>query len=185
LTNPVSGTYSVEKWVKVGKLSHGNQNNTVKWWMMFRGVNQVNLDSKGRIAIPTRYREELRSVTDSHMVVTVNNTNDRCLWLYTLTEWERIEAEVTALPSFNPVAAKLKRFFIGQAADVDMDASGRLLLPPPLREFAQLKKHVVLTGQGNKFELWDEDNWTAQRDEWMEDGLGEGPMLVELESLSL
>ena len=119
------------------------------------------------------------------MVVTVNNTSDRCLWLYTLTEWARIDARVTALPSFNPVAAKLKRFFIGQAADVDMDASGRLLLPPPLREFAQLTKHIVLTGQGNKFELWDEDNWKAQRDEWMEDGLGDGPMLVELESLSL
>lgn len=118
------------------------------------------------------------------MVVTVNIT-DRCLWLYTLPEWERIEADVTALPSFDKRAAKLKRFFIGQATDVDMDASGRLLLPPPLREFAQLKKHIVLAGQGNKFEVWDEENWTAQRDQWMEDGLGDGPMLVELESLSL
>jgi MraZ protein len=152
--------------------------------MMFRGVNQVNLDSKGRIAIPTRYREELRSDADSHMIVTVNIT-DRCLWLYTLPEWERIEADVTALPSFDKRAAKLKRFFIGQATDVDIDASGRLLLPPPLREFAQLKKHIVLAGQGNKFEIWDEANWTAQRDAWMEDGLGDGPMLVELESLSL
>ncbi|HEC26896.1 MAG TPA: transcriptional regulator MraZ [Gammaproteobacteria bacterium] len=152
---------------------------------MFRGVNQVNLDSKGRIAIPTRYREELHSDVEKHMVITVNNTNDRCLWLYTLPEWERIEADVTALPSFDKRATKLKRFFIGQATDVDMDASGRLLLPPPLREFAQLKKHIVLAGQGNKFEIWDEENWTAQRDAWMEDGLGDGPMLVELESLSL
>ena len=115
--------------------------------MMFRGVNQVNLDSKGRIAIPTRYREELRSDADSHMVVTVNIT-DRCLWLYTLPEWERIEADVTALPSFDNRAAKLKRFFIGQATEADMDASGRLLLPPPLREFAQLEKRIVLAGQG-------------------------------------
>ena len=185
MTNPVSGTYSVKKWVKVGIFYRNKQNDTCKWWMMFRGVNQVNLDSKGRIAIPTRYREELCSISDNHMVVTVNNTNDRCLWIYALPEWEKIEAKVTALPSMNKQAARLKRFFIGQATDVDVDASGRLLIPPPLREFAQLKKHIVLAGQGNKFELWDEDNWTAQRDEWMEDGLGEGPMLVELESLSL
>jgi len=153
--------------------------------MMFRGVNQVNLDNKGRIAIPTRYRGELRSDSDSHMVVTVNNTSDRCLWLYTLSRWEIVEASVTALSSFNPVAIRLKRFFIGQATDVDMDASGRLLLPPPLREFAQLKKHIVLAGQGNKFEIWDAENWTAQRDAWMDEGLGDGPMLAELESLSL
>jgi MraZ protein len=151
---------------------------------MFRGVNQINLDGKGRMAIPTRYREQLRSEAGGHMVVTVNIT-DRCLWLYTLAEFERIEADVTRLPSFNPGAAKLKRFFIGQATDVDMDGSGRVLLPAPLREFAQLDKHIVLAGQGNKFEIWDEANWTAQRDAWLNEGLGDEPLLVELESLSL
>jgi MraZ protein len=152
---------------------------------MFRGINHVNLDSKGRIAIPTRYRDSLRADADSHMVVTVNITGDRCLWLYTLPEWERAEAAVTNLPSLDPRSKKLQRFFIGQATEVDMDASGRLLLPPPLREFAQLEKKVALAGQGNKFEIWDEDNWTAQRDAWIDEGLGDGPMLVELESLSL
>ena len=133
---------------------------------MFRGVNQVNLDSKGRMAIPTRYRDELRADTDSHLIITVN-ISERALWLYTLPEWERIEAKVSSLPSFDKNAAILKSFLLGRATDVDMDASGRLLIPAPLREHAQLKKQIVLAGQGNKFEIWDEANWTAQNDEWM------------------
>ncbi len=151
---------------------------------MFRGVNQVNLDSKGRIAIPTRYRDELRADGDGHLVVTVNIT-ERALWLYTLPVWEQIEAKVSALPQFDRNTAMLKRFLLGYASDVDLDASGRVLLPPSLREVAQLDKRVVLAGQGNKFEIWAEEKWAAQRDEWMSEGLGEGPLLLELESLSL
>jgi len=153
---------------------------------MFRGFNQIALDSKGRMAIPTRYRDELRANGGGRLIVTVN-ISERALWLYTLPVWEPIEAQVSALPTFGrnaKDAARLKRYFLGHATDVEMDANGRVLLPAPLRDYAQLGKQIVLAGQGNKFEIWSEANWSAQNDEWIA-GLEEGPLSIELDSLSL
>lgn len=133
---------------------------------MFRGVNTLNIDSKGRMAIPTRYRARLQDYCASQLVVTVDT--DRCLLLYPLPEWQEIERKLARLPSFNKTARRLQRLLIGHASEVEMDGQGRILLPPPLREFAVLEKHAVLIGQGNKFEIWDEGRWNAQRDEWLE-----------------
>ena len=151
---------------------------------MFRGVNTLNLDAKGRLGIPTRYREVLTRLGDGHMVVTINYS-ERCLWLYPLTEWEDIERKLVALPSLDPAAQRLKRILIGHASDCDLDASGRVLLPGPLREFAELSKRVILIGQGNKFEIWDEDRWNTQRESWLTQETESGPLTVEMESLSL
>lgn len=152
---------------------------------MFRGVNALNLDAKGRLAIPTRYRDDLIRQTEGRMVVTINNT-ERCLWLYPLIEWEVIERKLVNLPSLDGNAQRLKRILIGHANECDLDASGRVLLPGPLREFADLKKRVVLIGQGNKFEIWNEELWNSRREEWLsQDTEGGGPLSVELESLSL
>ena len=151
---------------------------------MFRGVNTLNLDAKGRLAIPTRYRDVLARQGDGHMVVTINYA-ERCLWLYPLTEWEDIERKLVALPSLDAAAQRLKRILIGHASDCDLDASGRVLLPGPLREFADLRKRVVLIGQGNKFEIWDENLWNTQREAWLTQDTEPGPMTVEMESLSL
>jgi len=150
---------------------------------MFRGVNALNLDSKGRLAIPTRYREMLARHCDGHMVVTVDR--DHCLLLYPLSDWEEIERKLVKLPSFNEQARRLQRLLIGHATECELDASGRILLPPPLREFASLEKAVVLIGQGHKFEIWDEATWNTQRAEWLASGAGSGVMPAELESLSL
>ncbi len=152
---------------------------------MFRGVNTLNLDAKGRLAIPTRYRDGLLRQTEGRMVVTIND-NERCLWLYPLIEWEVIERKLVNLPSLNGNAQRLKRILIGHANDCDLDASGRVLLPGPLRDFAELKKRVVMIGQGNKFEIWNEELWNSRREEWLSrDMEEEGPLPVELESLSL
>ncbi len=151
---------------------------------MFRGVNTLNLDGKGRLAIPTRYRGRLQECCDSHLVVTVDT--DRCLLLYPLPEWQQIEHKLVRLPTFNKAARRLQRLLIGHASEVDMDAQGRILLPPPLRDFADLEKQVVLIGQGNKFELWDEARWVSERDVWMEQGDLEALDLpAGLESLSI
>lgn len=152
---------------------------------MFRGVNVLNLDAKGRMAMPTRYREIVRERSDGKLVVTVD-TDERCLLLYPLPEWELIERKLDALPSFNPQARRVQRILMGHATDVDMDGNGRLLLPPPLRQFAGMEKHVVLIGQGKKFEVWDEQHWNDSRDAWLEQdsGLG-GDLPDELQSLSL
>ncbi|MEJ2106976.1 MAG: division/cell wall cluster transcriptional repressor MraZ [Acidiferrobacteraceae bacterium] len=151
---------------------------------MYRGVSTINLDSKGRMAIPTRYRDGLLRQCEGHMVVTVDR--DTCLLLYPLPEWEEIERKLVRLPSFNKQARRLQRLLIGHATECELDGNGRILLPPPLREFAGLDKAVVLIGQGNKFEVWDEARWASRRDEWMQAGdEDEGELPDELGSLSL
>lgn len=149
---------------------------------MFRGVNSVSLDSKGRIAIPTRYREGLRSHCQGRLIMTVDR--DHCLLLYPLPEWEVIEAKLVGLSSFNPHTRRLQRLLIGHATECDMDGAGRILLPAPLRAFATLDKDIMLIGQGNKFELWDAATWDARRAEWLAQTDGE-ELPAELQSLSL
>lgn len=151
---------------------------------MLRGVNALNLDAKGRLAVPTRYRDRLQRLCDSQLVLTINNS-ERCLWLYPLTEWEEIERKLVGLPSLDASAQRLKRILIGHATDCELDGAGRVLIPGPLREFANLDKRAVMIGQGNKFEIWQEDHWSERREQWLNQPLDEGPLPVELESLSL
>jgi len=150
---------------------------------MFRGVNALNLDIKGRLAIPTRYRDEIVRLANGHMVITVDR--DHSLLLYPLPEWEEIERKLVKLPSFNAQARRLQRLLIGHATEVELDGNGRILLPPPLREFAALDKAVVMIGQGNKFEIWNETRWNERRAEWLSAVDGEGELPDELGSLSL
>ena len=150
---------------------------------MFRGVNNVKLDAKGRMAIPTRYRERLQAMCEGQLVVTVDR--DHCLLLYPLAEWEEIEKKLVKLPSFNPQARRLQRLLVGHATELDMDSHGRVLLPQPLREFAGLEKAAVMIGQGNKFEIWDEESWASRRDEWLAGDEDVAELPAELESLSL
>jgi len=132
---------------------------------VFRGVSFLNLDAKGRLAIPARHRERLQSCCDSRLVITVDR--DRCLLVYPEPTWLEIERKLDQLPSFDEQARKLQRLYIGHAQEVDMDAQGRVLLPPALRRFASLDKHVALVGQGKKLELWDADTWNGNCDEWL------------------
>ena len=138
---------------------------------MFRGVNNVNVDAKGRIAIPVRYRDQLLNHCNGEMVVTID-TEERCLLIYPQPDWDDIQRKVEALPSFNVAARRVQRLLIGHATDIPMDTSGRILLPPPLREYAQLEKKGVLLGQGKKLELWSEASWIARRDSWLDEQSG-------------
>lgn len=151
---------------------------------MFRGVSILSLDAKGRLAIPARYREQLQECCASRLVITVDR--DRCLLIYPEPNWIEIERKLERLPSFNPAARKLQRLYIGHAHDVEMDGQGRVLLPPELRRFASLDKRVALVGQSNKFELWDEDTWTGQRDEWLNEAdIGQLEATPDFASLSI
>ena len=151
---------------------------------MFRGVNQINLDAKGRMAIPARYREKIAECCDGQLVATID-TEERCLLLYPLEEWEEIQAKIESLPSFNPQARRIQRLLIGHATDLDMDGNGRLLLPAPLREYAELDKKIVLLGQGQKFEIWSESRWLLTREEYLQEVEGGMDMPEELQNLSL
>lgn len=135
--------------------------------------------------MPARYRERLAECAESKLVITID-TDERCLLIYPLPEWEVIERKLDALPSLDRHARRIQRLLLGHATETEMDAHGRILLPPPLREFAGLDKHVVLIGQGKKFELWDEQLWNRRRDEWLaEETVGEAGLPTELQSLSL
>ncbi len=153
--------------------------------MLFRGVTELNLDAKGRMAMPTRYRERLNELSEGRLVITID-TEERCLLIYPQPEWEAIEQKLDALPSFNSQARRVQRLLMGHATDVEMDGNGRLLLPPPLRQYANLDKQVVLIGQGKKFELWNAELWNTQRDDWLADEtMADGQLPPELQNLSL
>ena len=153
---------------------------------MFRGASSVNLDAKGRMGIPSRFRDVLSKRCDGRLVLTVNHTREQCLWLYPLDEWDNVERQVANLPSFDPTAQELKRFLIGYATDCELDSIGRVRVSPLLREFAGLKKRVVLIGQRNKFEIWDESLWNKRCEEWLQQTEpGERQLPIELESISL
>lgn len=127
---------------------------------VFRGVTQLVLDAKGRLAIPARHRNALAPAADSRLVLTADPS--RCLLLYPRAEWEPIQARLMGFSSFNDRIRGLQRLLVGHADDVDIDAAGRILVPPALRRYANLDKHIMLVGQGRKFELWDEAQWQAQ-----------------------
>jgi MraZ protein len=132
---------------------------------VYRGANLLTVDPKGRVAMPARYRQSLLETSGGQMVITANF--ERCLLLYPLPTWLEIERKLLALPDVHAQSAGLKRLLVGHATEVEMDKQGRLLLPPVLRDYAQLSREVMLVGRINGFELWDEAAWNAQRDQFL------------------
>jgi MraZ protein len=152
--------------------------------MHFRGINNIAVDAKGRMAMPARYRDRLLEVCGGRLVVTVDQ--DHCLLVYPLPEWEVIEEKLVNLPSLNKQSRLLQRLLIGHATDLEMDAQGRILLPAMLREYAGLTKKAVLIGQGKKLEIWDEETWGQSQEEWVAAvQADEGELPAALEELSL
>lgn len=152
--------------------------------MSFRGINNIALDAKGRMAMPSRYRERLLEICGGHLVVTVDS--DGCLLAYPLPEWEIIESKLVELSSFDRRAKSIKRLLIGYATECDMDGQGRILLPTTLRDYAGLTKKMIMIGQGKKFEIWDEKAWDDSQEALLGSVQDEdGVLPVALEELSL
>lgn len=133
---------------------------------MFRGFFTVSIDAKGRVALPTRFREQLRSESSGTVIMTVNPW-DRCLWFYPLAEWERVDTKLLSLPDGDPASRRAKQVLRGYATDCEFDGQGRILVSGEHRNFAGLQHKAALLGQGNKLELWDAAAWERQRDEWL------------------
>ena len=151
---------------------------------MFRGINPINLDAKGRVALPAKYRDRVTDRCDGHMVLTVHPF-DRCLLPYPLTDWEVIEAQVNALPnSTSRQARRLQHLMVGYATELDLDAANRLLLPAMHRDHAELDKRLILVGQGQKFEVWNEARWTSMTEAYLNEPV-DADASVELTNLSL
>jgi len=145
---------------------------------MFRGASKLTLDAKGRMVMPTRYRDRLLEYCAGKLVVTVDKS---CLLVYPLPDWEDIERKIMRLPTLNPQARRLQRIMVGHATDLDLDGHGRLLLPANLRDFAGLARDATLIGQGVRFELWDETRWN----EWVAADEVSTDLPADLETLSL
>jgi len=128
---------------------------------MFRGNSAISLDAKGRIAIPARWRTRFMDSDAGQLVYTVDPW-DRCLLLYTLSEWMKLEQTLTETATQNPMDQQLKSLLLGQAVDVEMDKNGRFILVAPLREYAQLNKQAFLVADGNRFRIWSEDNYNTR-----------------------
>lgn len=147
---------------------------------MFLGSHAINMDAKGRMAIPTKIRESLAAVCSGRIVVTAH-TEERCLLVYPEAQWQEILPKIESLPSFNKAARRAQRLLIGYATPLELDGNGRILVPPTLREYAGLEKKLMLVGQGKKFELWSEERWM----DWLDDDVGDDSIPEEMQSLSL
>lgn len=126
---------------------------------MFGGVSSLLLDSKGRLAIPAKHRDALLVRAQGRLIITADPAG--CLLVYPEPEWIPVRDKLNTLSG---AQMPIRRFIVGQAEEVEMDASGRILVPPSLRQRAQLDKAVALVGMGNKFELWDDAKWNATTD---------------------
>lgn len=146
----------------------------------FLGSHALNMDTKGRLAIPTRVREGLDACCGGRIVLTAH-TEERCLVVYPEPQWQAVLPQVQALPNMNKVARRTQRLLIGFATPLELDGSGRILVPPTLREYAGLEKKLLLIGQGRKLELWSEERWSR----WLDDDDGEGEMPAAMANLSL
>lgn len=152
---------------------------------MFRGATSISIDSKGRIAIPTRYRAELLERHQGSLVCTVD-IRQPCLLLYPLHEWELVEQKLLALSNFDPMQRRIQRVMLGFATECEMDSAGRILLSPTLRQHAQLEQQIMLVGQLNKFEIWQDQQWQKQISEDLAIGSSEEMLSCDaLKNLSL
>lgn len=129
---------------------------------MFQGAAQLSLDAKNRMAIPARHRDALLAQGDGRLVVTAHP--HRCLLLYPAPVWEPIRDQILAAPSFDQRSAAAQRVLVGNAREEALDAAGRLLISPELREFAALDKQVWLVGMGRRFEIWSDAGWKRLND---------------------
>ena len=151
---------------------------------MFRGAAKITLDDKGRLVLPTRYRERVLERSKGQLIATVDRDGD-CLLIYPLNDWEELERKLMELPNLHPQVRRLQRLMVGYATELSLDGHGRMLLPQELREFARLERHAVLIGQGSRCELWDEARWNERRDIWLKSEAAVSEMPPELGSLSL
>jgi MraZ protein len=151
---------------------------------MFRGAQQVTMDAKGRIMLPARLRQLLDAFSTQDLVLTID-VAETCLLAYPLKAWENIEAALLDLPNLDPQTRAIQRLILGHATELVPDATGRVLIPGLLNDYAKLSKNVILLGQGNKFEIWDAAHWHKRSQEWIKDGIRLETLTDKLKGVSL
>ena len=135
---------------------------------MFRGITDISLDERGRMAMPTRYREMFRGRSEGRLVITIAR-HDPCLRVYAEEDWLAVEDELKDLDDDDGENRRQQHMLIGFATDAELDGNGRVLIPQRLRDYARLAKKVVVVGQPNRLELWNDQAWEANVNAWRED----------------
>ncbi len=151
---------------------------------MFRGISKASLDDRGRFAMPTRFRNALKSRSDGKLVITIDR-QDKCLLLYPDAEWITVENVLEQLSNLRPAVRQLQRMLVGFATDVELDSNGRVLIPPILRRYAEIDRAVMVMGQPNKLELWSEEVLNAEMPLWRRQGNEAFESLKELADVQL
>ena len=126
---------------------------------MLSGEYNHNLDSKGRVIIPAKLREQLGET------IIITKGLDNCLFVFPEKEWQNFQEKLSKLKLVSKEARSFIRFFIGSSEEISLDKSGRILLPHPLREYASIEKEAVLVGVLNRLEIWDKERWISQNEE--------------------
>ncbi len=126
---------------------------------MFRGSSFNTIDSKARIIIPARFRDVIKAGGGDGLIVT---RLDKALFAYTFDQWSKIESKVLAMSETSEYMRRFRRVFIGGASDCNCDKQGRILIPPVLRQYAELEKEIVLVGQIVHFEIWSKENYEQE-----------------------
>jgi len=152
--------------------------------MRFRGITKLSVDAKGRLAMPKNHREQLVNDGTGELVVTADPS--RCLLVYPKPIWQEIEEKLIDVPNTSSPARAIQRFYIGYATAIELDGTGRLLLPAELRTFAGIDRKAVLIGQGKKFELWDERTFEIESEKWKQQvyDLNPAELPAELQNIS-
>jgi MraZ protein len=147
---------------------------------MFRGSSFHTLDAKGRIIVPARFRDIIRANGDGVMV----SRMDSCLLAYTFPEWHQIESRILALSEKSETMRRFRRVFIGGAFECTCDKQERILIPPSLRQYAELDKEIVLVGVLDHFEIWSRERWDSENTH-MEDDMTKEIVRNEIAKLGL
>ncbi len=148
---------------------------------MFRGSSFHSIDPKGRMIVPTRFRDVIRVGGDDSVML---SRMDSCLLGYTLDEWGKIEARILAMAEKSESMRRFRRVFIGGAFNCGCDKQGRVLIPPSLRQYAGLEKEIVLVGVLDHFEIWSRENWDKEN-QYLEDDLKKEDVRNEVAKLGL
>jgi MraZ protein len=148
---------------------------------MFRGSSFHTIDPKGRIIIPTRFRDVIKAAGDNSIMIT---RLDRCLFAHTHDQWSKLEQKILHLPQKSEAMRRFQRVFIGAAQDCKCDAQGRVLIPPFLKQYSELEKEIVLVGVLERFEIWSRENWDRENG-LMEKDMSDDQVRLEIAQLGL
>lgn len=144
---------------------------------MFRGRYEHSIDAKGRLSVPSKFREILVANYDERLILT---NFDNCLWAYPVREWKLVEEKVAALPQFKPEVKALQRFFISAASECPLDPNGRIIVPNTLRRYGGLMKDVVMVGMTKRIEIWARERWQKVFEQAEKDLTSLGGKLADL-----